>query len=172
MEKVVLVDEQDLPVGTEEKLKAHRDGGVLHRAISVFIFNSSGELLLQRRALEKYHAPGLWSNACCTHPKPGEKPGEAAHRRLQEELGFDCPLKKVAEVTYRADVGGGLTEHEFDHVFFGRFDGDPDPDPREVSGTRWVSLGELKESMKKRPGGYTPWFRILLGRLAGELERF
>ena len=165
MEEVILVDEDDNQIGTEEKLKAHMDGGKLHRAVSVFIFNSKGEMLLQQRAAGKYHAPGLWSNACCTHPRPGETVEEAASRRLKEEMGFTCPLKKIFTTVYEADVGGGLTEHEFDHVFGGSFDGEPDPDPEEVSEFKWMSPEELVKDMSEDPEKYTPWFRILLQKL-------
>lgn len=165
MESVILVDERDRVLGMEEKLKAHRDGGKLHRAISVFIFNSAGEMLIQRRDGSKYHAPGMWSNACCTHPRKDESPEEAAHRRLREEMGFDCILKKVLKLVYKADVGKGLTEHEFDHIFIGEFDGQPKPERGEVSDFRWISIQELEADMEKNPDIYTPWFRILLQRL-------
>ena len=165
MEEVVLVDEQDNEVGTEEKLRVHMDGGKLHRALSVFIFNSDGKMLLQKRADGKYHAGGLWTNACCTHPRPGESPEDAAHRRLKEEMGFDCPIKKAFTTVYGADVGGGLTEKEFDHVFIGEFDGDPEPDPEEASEFKWIDMAELLDDVERNPDKYTPWFRVLLPQL-------
>jgi len=116
---LVRVDEHDQEIGVVEKMSAHREG-VLHRAFSVFVFDRSGRLLLQRRALDKYHSGGLWSNTCCSHPGPGERPIDAAHRRLEEEMGFDCPLTGGYAFTYRVDVGNGLVEHEFDHVFVGQ----------------------------------------------------
>jgi isopentenyl-diphosphate delta-isomerase len=165
MEMVVLVDENDKELGTEEKLKAHQDGGKLHRAVSAFIFNSKGKMLLQKRAYSKYHAPGLWSNACCTHPRPGETPEEAVHRRLREEMGFDCLMKEVLGTVYEADVGRGLTEREFDHLFVGIFDGRLAPNREEVSDFRWSKLEELKAGVKNNPAHYAPWFRILLPKL-------
>src|SRR5690349_17076045 len=123
-EYLILVDEQDHEIGTEEKLKTHRDAK-LHRAFSIFIFNKKGQLLLQRRALSKYHSGGLWTNTCCGHPRPGENIDKAAHRRLQEEMGFDCNMKDVFRFTYKAPLDHGLTEHEVDHVFIGTCDAQP-----------------------------------------------
>jgi isopentenyl-diphosphate Delta-isomerase len=165
MEFVVLVDEKDHAVGVEEKMNAHRDGGKLHRAVSAFVFNSNGDMLLQKRDDSKYHAPGKWSNACCTHPREGESPDEAVHRRLREEMGFDCELKKVLEVVYKASVGGGLTEHEFDHVFTGTYDGEPKPARGEVAEVKWMGIPELKADVEANPAEYTPWFLILLPKL-------
>lgn len=171
MEKVVLVDEQDREIGTEEKLKAHMDGGKLHRAISVFVFDSKHRLLLQKRAAGKYHAPNLWSNTCCTHPRPGESPEDAASRRLDEEMGIRCRLQKIAEKIYKADVGGGLTEYEYDHMFIGFSDSKPKPNPEEVSDYKWVSLEELQADIEKNPESYTPWFRILLPIFLEEVKK-
>jgi len=123
-ELVVLVDENDNEIGVEEKINAHRKG-LLHRAFSIFVFNSKNELLLQKRAADKYHSGGLWSNTCCSHPRPGENLKDAAHRRLQEEMGFDCSLREVFSFLYKKSFDNGLTEHELDHVFFGKFDGIP-----------------------------------------------
>ena len=148
MEKVILVDEADNPLGLEEKMKAH-ELGLLHRAFSVFVFNSNGELMLQQRALDKYHSPGLWTNTCCSHPRENEIVEEAAHRRLMEEMGFDCPLKKAFHFTYRADVGKGLTEHEFDHVFFGFTDTLPSINKDEVNSWKYVPMEEIKERIEK-----------------------
>lgn len=160
-ERVILVDADDTPTGTAEKLAAHR-AGQLHRAFSVFVVNEDGEMLLQRRADGKYHSGGLWSNACCSHPRPGEATEAAARRRLREELGFDCPLEHAFAMVYRADVGGGLVEHEYDHILLGRWDGVPDPDPAEVSDWRWVPLDELRDEVGRHPRRFTYWFRVAL----------
>jgi isopentenyl-diphosphate delta-isomerase len=153
MPEVILVDDADLALGTVPKLSAHQNGGILHRAFSVFIVNRSGEMLIQRRGRSKYHFAGLWTNSCCSHPRPGEELIPAAGKRLREELGFTTDLQELFCFTYRAhDPASGLTEHEFDHVLLGRFDGDPSPDPREVD--EW-----------KCPHLYTPWFRIALPRV-------
>ena len=129
--QVVLVDKSGSPVGREKKLKAHRDGS-LHLAFSIVIFNRAGEMLLQRRSPEKYHSGGLWTNACCSHPAPGESLEQAAHRRLSSEMGFDCVLEHLFSFVYRVDLDDDLTEYEFDHVFLGTYDGDVRPDCREV----------------------------------------
>jgi isopentenyl-diphosphate delta-isomerase len=160
-EYVVLVDRDDVAVGTQEKLRAHV-GGELHRACSVLVFNEAGELLLQRRAATKYHSPGLWSNTCCTHPRPGELASDAARRRLGEELGVDCELAPMFTFIYRADVGAGLTEHEYDHVFVGHCDATPQPDPTEVGDWRWESLTSIRSDAARHPETYTAWFHVLL----------
>lgn len=160
-ERVILVDAGDTPVGTAEKLTAHREGR-LHRAFSVFVLNDGDEVLLQRRAEGKYHSGGLWSNTCCSHPRPGEETEVAARRRLEEEMGFVCPLEPAFEMVYRADVGGGLVEYEYDHIFLGRWNGGPDPDPAEVAGWRWVGLPELREEVARTPRRFTYWFRVAL----------
>ena len=156
VERVVLVDERDVEIGTEEKLAAHREGR-LHRAFSVFVFDRNGRLLLQRRAAGKYHSAGLWSNTCCGHPRPGEATPEAARRRLQEEMGFDCPLEPVFAFVYRAELDHGLLEHELDQVFTGRFDGPPRPDPAEVSEWRPVHVAELSRDLAQNPDRYSVW---------------
>jgi isopentenyl-diphosphate Delta-isomerase len=160
-DRVVLVDENDATIGTQDKLRAH-ERGELHRACSVLVFNQAGELLLQRRAATKYHSPGLWSNTCCTHPRPGESASIAARRRLGEELGIDCELAALFRFVYRADVGDGLTEHEYDHVFVGRSEATPAPDPTEVDAWRWQSLSSIRDEMAHHPGRYTAWFHVLL----------
>ncbi|MDE1761818.1 MAG: isopentenyl-diphosphate Delta-isomerase [Candidatus Micrarchaeota archaeon] len=167
-EEVILVDENDLPLGTMEKLEAHRNGATLHRAFSVFVFNSKGETLLQRRAMGKYHSKGAWSNTCCSHPRVGESIIDAAHRRLREELGFDCALKERFSFTYKSDVGEGLTEHEFDHILTGTYNGEVKPNPEEVMDYRWTDPKWLVEDMKKNPKGYTLWSMIGLERLVRE----
>ncbi len=159
MEKVILVDKNDNLQGTMEKMEAH-EKGVMHRAFSVFIFNNEGKLMLQQRALSKYHSPGLWTNTCCSHPREEEKTIDAAHRRLLEEMGFDCEIKEVFSFTYKADVGQGLTEHEFDHVFIGKFDDDPKLNSDEVNDWKFVSMKEIKKNMQQSPEQYTVWFRI------------
>lgn len=162
-ESVVLVDENDVEVGTLEKLRAHLEGR-LHRALSVFVLNERGELLLQRRAAGKYHSGGLWTNTCCSHPRPGEPVDQAARRRLREEMGIDCALAPAFAFTYRAQVGPGLVEHEFDHLFAGRWDGDPAPDPDEVDGWRWVPLADIQREVRETPERFTAWFRMLVSR--------
>lgn len=158
-EYVILVDSQDRPIGTMEKLAAHQEGR-LHRAFSVFVLNGSDEMLLQRRAETKYHSGGLWTNACDGHPRPGEEVVAAAHRRLQEELGFDCPLAEVFRFTYRVEIDHGLTEHEIDYVLVGRFEGQPQPNPQEASECRWASWDEVSQGMKANPEQYAEWFKI------------
>lgn len=172
MERVVLVDENDKEIGSEEKIKAHEDGGKLHRAFSVFIFNSKGELLLQKRAVSKYHFGGLWTNTCCSHPHPDEPIEKTVHEKLKQEMGFDTELKEVFTFIYRAEFDNGLTEHEFDHVFIGKFDGEPQPNPEEADDWKWVNVEELQRDVKENPDIYTPWFKIALERVVSEKEKF
>ncbi len=168
-DQVVLVDDQDQPLGVEAKLRAHEQGGRLHRAFSVFIFNAAGEMLLQRRASGKYHFGGLWTNACCSHPRKGQATHDAAHLRLQEEFGFDADLRELFTFVYRApDPTSGLTEHEFDHVFVGRFDGEPRPNPDEIGDWKWVRPDELLADVRARPQAYTPWFGLAVERVCAE----
>lgn len=157
-EKIVLVDENDNEIGSEEKLAAHKLGK-LHRAFSVFIFNSRGQLILQKRARDKYHCGGLWSNTCCSHPRPGENIEAAAHRRLKEEMGFDCDLEKIYSFVYRVKFENGLTEYEYDHVFLGQYDGKIKSDPQEIEETKTADLLWLKKDIEKNPERYTYWFR-------------
>ena len=161
-ERVVLVDEDDREVGTMPKLAAHQGGGVLHRAFSVFVLNAAGEVMLQRRAASKYHCGGRWTNTCCGHPRPGEDVAAAARRRLREEMGFDCALEPAGTFTYRADVGGGLVEHEVDHVFTGRHDADPAPDPAEADAWRWQRPEDALAEAEAHPERFTPWFPLAL----------
>ena len=163
-EQVVLVNEQDEAVGVAEKLHAHVEG-VLHRAFSVFVFNDRGELLLQQRHPAKYHSGGLWSNTCCSHPRPGEPVEVAAQRRLQEEMGFVCPVRRLFGFVYRAEFAEGLVEHEYDHVFVGRFDGRPVPDAAEVADWRWIAPDALRQDVHAHPERYTYWFRLVLDRV-------
>ena len=164
MEKVILVDKNDKEIGREDKIKAHREGK-LHRAFSIFLFNKRGELLIQKRAKSKYHSPGLWSNTCCSHPRPDRELEDEVKRRLKEEMGIvECDLKEVFGFTYNLKVGD-LIEHEFDHVFWGTFEGNPKPDPAEVESWKWVNLIELKKDIKENPGKYTAWFKIILDKV-------
>lgn len=161
---VVLVDENDAEVGTAPKGRVHRTGE-RHRAVSVFLFDDRGRLLLQQRAAGKYHSPGLWSNTCCGHPRPGERPADAARRRLREEMGIECELAHAGTFEYRARVGG-LIEHEVDHLFTGRFSGTPAPDANEVGGWSWRALDEVVADARDNPSRYSVWLPIALERLA------
>lgn len=167
-ERVILVDENDNEIGSEEKMKAHEDGGKLHRAFSIFIFNSKGELLLQKRAASKYHFGGLWTNACCSHPHPGEPIEKTVHDKLKQEMGMDTGLEEAFTFIYRAEADNGLTEHELDHVFIGRFDGEPEPNPEEADDWKWIGIGELQKDIKENPDEYTPWFKIAFERVLKE----
>lgn len=159
MVEVILVDNNDVQTGTMEKLEAHRLG-MLHRAFSIFIFNSNGEFLLQRRAEGKYHNGGLWTNSCCSHPLPGETVLNAASRRLLEEMGFSTTLNPVFNFIYKATFDNGLTEHEFDHVITGIYDGDIKVDKTEVSDYCYKKLNDIDESLQTHPQKYTEWFKI------------
>jgi len=165
LERVVLVDPQDRPVGEGDKLQVHREGQ-LHRAFSILIFNTRGELLLQQRAKGKYHFAGRWSNSCCGHPRPGEATYRAALRRMGEELGFQSPLAEELRLVYRAkDPASGLVEHEYLHVFRGCFVGEPRPDPEEVGAWRWMSVPGVRRALARHPGVFTPWFALLVDRM-------
>lgn len=165
-----MVDENDTEVGTAEKMEAHR-GGKLHRSFSIFVLNSRGELLLQQRAKTKYHSGGLWSNTCCSHPRPGEGAADAAHRRLREEMGFDTELREAFTFVYEAQLDNELCEHEFDHVFIGTFDGEPKPNPEEVGDWKFVDVGELQRDIKEHPDTYTFWFRASFDRVFEHLNQ-
>jgi isopentenyl-diphosphate Delta-isomerase len=165
-EYVVLVDEQDNELGVREKLAAHRNGGQLHRAFSVFLFHPDGRMLLQRRAWEKYHFGGRWTNACCSHPRPGEATRDAATRRLREELGIETELTELFAFVYQADdPDSGLSEYEYDHVFVGEFEGELCPSPDEVADVVYVGVEALERDIENYPERYTPWFRIALERV-------
>lgn len=168
-ERVVLVNEDDEAIGVEEKITAHLTGD-LHRAFSVFVFNSSCELLLQRRTLTKYHSRGLWSNTCCGHPRPGETIEQASRRRLVEEMGFESQLTKLFHFVYRAQLEDGLIEHEYDHVLVGKFDGVPSPNCNEVSEWKWMDLATLRVDIGQHPERYSHWFRISLEQLREVFE--
>lgn len=169
MEKVILVNEQDEQTGTIEKMEAHRKA-LLHRAFSVFIFNEKGEMLLQQRALGKYHSPGLWTNACCSHPRPGELVEEAAGRRLKEEMGIDVKIEKIFDFIYKTEFDNGLTEFEFDHVYTGTYSGNLQPDKQEVKDYCFRSVADIEEDLKNRPEKYTSWFKIALPLLSAKRE--
>lgn len=170
LQQVIQVDHNDHPLGIIEKLEAHRQG-TLHRAVSVFLFNSAGEWLLQQRASHKYHCAGLWSNACCTHPYPGESIHAAAQRRLTEEMGVTCELHKVFHFTYRATLDHQLVEYEFDHVFVGYTDAFPSPAPEEVSNWKHISYPALLQDIQASPRQYTPWFRLIYQQIASYQHR-
>jgi len=164
MDEVILVDKNDNEIGKEEKLKTHKEGK-LHRCFSILVFNSKEELLIQKRAKNKYHSGGLWANTCCSHPKPGENTEIAAHGRLKEEFGFDCGLKPLFNFTYKKLFDNGLTEHEFDHVFIGITDSKPKPNKEEVEDFKWVSIENLKKDIKENPENYAQWFKIIINKL-------
>ena len=161
-EQVVLVDEQCTEKGLMGKTEAH-EKGILHKAISILLFNSKGEMLLQQRAFSKYHWAGIWSNACCSHPRANETFENAASRRLREELNIETPLEKKFHFIYKAkDEKSGLTEHEYDWVFFGIYDGSIDFNPDEVNDIKWISKADLIADMKADPDKYSFWFHIIL----------
>lgn len=166
---VILVDPADRELGTAEKGEAHR-AGALHRAFSIFVFNSAGALMLQQRARTKYHSGGLWTNTCCGHPRPFEPIQEAVHRRLIEEMGFDCDLNEIFSFTYKVHLADDLFEHEYDHVFVGEYEGDAIPNPEEVDGWRWMDLGTLRKDIRENSDCYTYWLRICLERVVTHLD--
>ncbi|MFH1445673.1 MAG: isopentenyl-diphosphate Delta-isomerase [Nanoarchaeota archaeon] len=168
-ENVILIDENDQEIGTEKKMQVHREGK-LHRAFSIFVFNSKGEMLIHQRAKSKYHCGGLWTNACCSHPRPGEVLDEAIHRRLKEEMGFDTDLKRIFSFTYKIKFDNGLFEHEHDHVFIGSFDGEPSANPKEVDDWKWVSAEELERDVQENPDKYTYWFKEALKRVISYMK--
>ncbi|MGQ0703491.1 MAG: isopentenyl-diphosphate Delta-isomerase [Gemmatimonadales bacterium] len=162
-DQVILVDQADTPLGSADRFLVHQDG-LLHRAFSVFAFGEPG-LLLQQRASDKYHSPGLWSNACCGHPRPGEATEQAAERRLREEMGISCDLRDVTQLVYRLEVGGGLVEHELDHVLVGCTAALPRPDPTEVAQWHWTVPRDLHEELLNRPERYTAWLPLVWNAL-------
>lgn len=165
-EQIILVDEHDVQVGTMGKLETH-EKGLLHRAFSIFVKNNNGEIMLQKRAARKYHSGGLWSNTCCGHPRNGEELLSAAHRRLKEEMGFDCPLQELFVFQYQTTVPTPkvkLEENEINHVLIGEYDNAPVLDPEEASDWKWMALDEIKSDATKNPDSYTYWFKIILGK--------
>ena len=170
-EHVILVDEQDNPIGLMEKIEAH-EKALLHRAFSVFVFNEKNELMLQQRAAEKYHSPLLWTNTCCSHQRDGESNIEAGKRRLQEEMGFSCELEELFSFIYKAPFDNGLTEHELDHVMIGRFSDEPIINPEEVASYKWMPLEEVKSDIENHPEKYTAWFKIIFKESYNKIAKF
>ncbi|SMC60496.1 isopentenyl-diphosphate Delta-isomerase [Moheibacter sediminis] len=168
-EYVVLVDENDNQLGLMEKQQAHI-AGLLHRAFSVFVFNSEGETLLQKRAEGKYHSPGLWTNTCCSHPRENETYIQAAQRRIQEEMGFSCELEEKFHFIYKAKLDNDLYEHELDRVFTGIYNGEIQVNPEEVSDYKWISMENLIEDMNSNPENYTIWFKIIFKEYLAKLQ--
>ncbi|MDQ3536891.1 MAG: isopentenyl-diphosphate Delta-isomerase [Bacteroidota bacterium] len=169
MQEVILVDENDFEIGTEEKLKAHLEGK-LHRAFSIFVINSNNELLLQKRASQKYHSPGLWTNTCCSHPAPGEALKDAVQKRLQEEMGFNCQLNWSFSFIYKATFENGLTEYEFDHVYLGKHNLQPRPNPAEVEDWKWMDIDQLRLDIKENNHLYTFWFTYIYERFYEKIK--
>jgi len=163
MERVILVDAEDQEIGTIEKMEAHRKG-LLHRAFSVLVFNSHGEILVQQRADKKYHSAGLWTNTCCSHPRPNECIKEASARRLREEMGIEAEPEFAYKFTYRTELDDSLVEHEVDHVFTARFDGIPAANPDEVQSWKFVNTEDLRRDVAANPEKYTFWFRLIMER--------
>ncbi len=162
-EIVILVNESDVQLGLMPKMEAH-EKGVLHRAFSVFIFNTKNELMLQQRDHRKYHSPGLWTNTCCSHQREGEENIAAGKRRLKEEMGFTTDLQETISFIYKVPFDNGLTEHEYDHVLIGKYDAPPKPNPREVVSWKWMPLDDIREDMALNPENYTAWFKIIFDK--------
>lgn len=170
-EQVILVDSNDNETGFMEKLRAHREGQ-LHRAFSIFVFNNRGQLLMQKRAPGKYHSGGLWSNTVCSHPRPGELLDHAVHRRLMEEMGFDCEAREIFSSIYRAELNNQMIENEFDHIFIGEFNGTPKPDIQEAEDWKWMDIPELNRSCAQQKMNYTYWLCLLLNDVAPHIQSF
>jgi len=170
MDEIILVDEKDNQIGTAEKLAAHKEGR-LHRCFSIFVFDKEGRLMLQKRASGKYHCGGLWTNTCCSHPRPGGKITEEVHKRLKEEMGFDCELKEIFTFIYKTEFENGLTEHEYDHVFIGKFDGEPVLNLEEASEWKWISMAELEKDIEGNPDNYTYWLKIAIKKIKPFLSK-
>ena len=169
MEEVILVSPQDEEMGYMEKMEAHQLG-LLHRAFSVFLFNSKGEMLLQKRAISKYHSGGLWTNACCSHPRKGETIEQAASRRTREELGCEPELQKIHTFIYKAALDNNLTEHEFDHVLVGNYEGEMNPNVNEVSEIVYLPIQQIRQEMNKQPDKFTVWFKIIFEEVISLLQ--
>ena len=169
-ERVILVDARNRQIGTMEKLEAHKKG-LLHRAFSIFIFNSNGEMLIHQRAKTKYHCGGLWTNACCSHPRPDEKIAEGLRRKLKQEMGFNTELQKAFDFTYRSELKNGLVEYEFDEVFIGIYNGDIHPNPEEVEAWKFLEMRDIKRDLELNPNRYTPWFRLLFDPISKYYSR-
>ncbi|MFN6075089.1 MAG: isopentenyl-diphosphate Delta-isomerase [Fluviicola sp.] len=169
MELLILVDENDQEIGSMEKMEVH-EKGLLHRAFSILIFNSKNEMLLQQRALSKYHSGGLWTNTCCSHPRKEESTLQAANRRLIEEMGFSTELEEKFSFIYRAELDKNMIEHELDHVFFGTFEGEFQFNREEVNAIRWISISDLIQEIKDSPSSFTEWFKILMNEYLDKLR--
>lgn len=167
-EKVVLVNEKDEKIGLMPKMEAH-EKALLHRAFSVFVFNDKNELMIQQRALHKYHSPGLWTNTCCSHQRDGENNIDAGKRRLQEEMGFSTDLKETISFIYKAPFDNGLTEHEYDHMLVGKYNDDPNINLDEVAAWKWMSMEAVEKDMKANPSIYTEWFKIIFDKFQKHL---
>lgn len=172
MELLILVDERDNEIGYEEKVKCHLGEGRLHRAFSIFVFNSKGKFLIQKRSEKKLLWPGFWANTCCSHPRKGEDINQAIHRRLVEEVGFDCELKEIFKFIYHAKFKNIGFERECDHVFIGRYNGEITPNPDEVSECKWISADELKKDIEENPDKYTPWFKLSINRVIDSINSY
>ncbi len=168
-DQVIIVNERNEWMGTMDKLTAHKEGA-LHRAISIFVMNSKNQLLIQQRADGKYHSGGLWSNTCCSHPMNGESTMAAAHRRLQEEMGFDCKLEQAFVLRYEAAMDNGLVENEYDNIFSGRYDGEVNINPEEVKAYRYIDIEELAVWMEKEPAAFTAWLHLALPKFVAYLD--
>lgn len=168
-EKVILVNSNDEPIGLMPKMEAH-EKALLHRAFSVFVINGNNELMLQQRALQKYHSPGLWTNTCCSHQRDGEENIEAGLRRLQEEMGFETPLEYLFNFIYKAPFDNGLTEHELDHIMLGRYEGEPSINSEEVASWKWMDIDLIHADLINNPADYTVWFAIIFDRFYNHLK--
>lgn len=168
-EKVILVNENDEPIGLMPKMEAH-EKAILHRAFSVFVLNDKNELMLQQRAADKYHSPLLWANTCCSHQRENETNIEAGNRRLQEEMGFNTELKELFSFIYKAPFDNGLTEHELDHVMIGYYNGEPTINPDEVEAWKWMDIDEVRKDIQQNPNIYTAWFKIIFDKFYHFLE--
>ena len=168
-EQVILVDTNDQPLGLMPKMEAH-EKGVLHRAFSVFVLNDKGELMLQQRALHKYHSPGLWTNTCCSHQRDGETNIAAGKRRLHEEMGFVTELREVTSFIYKAPFDNGLTEHELDHIMIGNFNNTPNINPEEVASWKWMPVEAVRDDIQKHPENYTVWFIIIFEQFYEQIK--
>lgn len=162
-EKVILVNEKDEQIGLMEKIEAH-EKALLHRAFSVFVYNDKNEVMLQQRALSKYHSPGLWTNTCCSHQREGETNIAAGKRRLMEEMGFTTDLEETISFIYKAPFDNGLSEHEFDYILVGKYNGEPNINPEEVADWKWMSLEATKKDIQENPDQYTAWFKIIFDK--------
>ncbi|MBC29790.1 MAG: isopentenyl-diphosphate delta-isomerase [Muricauda sp.] len=169
-ENVILVDQNDRPIGLMPKMEAH-EKALLHRAFSVFVMNDQGQTMLQQRAADKYHSPLLWTNTCCSHQREGETNIEAGKRRLREEMGFETELEELFSFIYKAPFDNGLTEHELDHVMMGCFNGTPNINPDEVADWKWMYPEEIKKDIEKSPEKYTAWFKIIFDRFYDHLTK-